>query len=1079
MPARRRRILATWALAAAACVGTQAASGPEPPADPEPLFAGGERLGDAQDVLTSIGRQSPILATAWSPDGRSVAAGDTKGTVRLWDLRTGSPASGLRSLPAAVSTLVFSSDGSRLAAASIDEDEGRLWDLESGAETRFHGGSVAFHPDGHELASGSAGGTVYFWDAQTGERLRRIEGLPQGRISALAWSSDASMLATGSWDHTVLLLEGPEGRLQRRLVGHENRVTAVAWSADDRYLATASLDGTVRVWRAQTGETIRRFDRHKSAVFAVDWSPVGPALASASRDSTALVWGLYEPAEVFCFSRHEEAVFSVAFSPDGNRLASGSEDGTLRVWSPAQDRETHHFGGSASPVSTVALTAEGGILAVATRDGRLQLWRIDEDLESRRPRKLILGKDRTPEALALNRKGDLLAAGLTEGSIVLWNIAPDRDSPVEIQSLPAHEGSSVSALAFSQDGWTLASGSRGQDKRVKLWRRGTNSPFEEIPEKIDHGGPIEALAFSPDGRLLASLTPNRKVRVWDRQAQADATSPLTLRDVAIDIAFESKVHLASLLRDGTTYIWNLSSGEAKLVNQLPGSVVAARRDGPFLAASLHSEDYVRLGSEKSDGTFEFESLRLGGAGETWIDCRTGGPCWRYDDGTLLADRPPGSDVIRPPTLPAMASRLRVVDVEPVRLQVTDGSVETIFLKLKNLGPARAYWVNLRPRENLAGGLVFYPPPTLAVLKPDQEATYTLDAQISARADYSDPTSRELSLELEVASAYGEPVPVPPIAVSVAAPSLDWKRAVLSLDHSRIDLTFKNSGRQALSAHRLVAEIADMQGAMFSLDGPDRIDPEEEATFQLRLPEGWRDDLTQSLSVTVHKNGFPIHAWSFVDRELDRPFLGVKHLYAIGLMLVLSALFFAARNLSLLRFPLRRWAGARFAKAAIVFTALVNDADLGAAPKNGSWSRFRRRLTDQIRNLVGKHGGYLVRRTGDGSLAVFRNVREALDFAIELEQRARREKGRIRAGVHVGEIEIDRNDVHGKDVLLAACVTEMSRRGVWTSDRVNCEIRALYEDAGPYAWEKCPERELKGFEGTHTLWCVGPGDPVVD
>ena len=68
----------------------------------------------------------------------------------------------------------------------------------------------------------------------------------------------------------------------------------------------------------------------------------------------------------------------------------------------------------------------------------------------------------------------------------------------------AHEGL-VSALAFSPDGKTLASGAF-YEKTVKLWNVATGRPLRTL---TGHDGDINCIAFSPNGRHLVftSLLP--------------------------------------------------------------------------------------------------------------------------------------------------------------------------------------------------------------------------------------------------------------------------------------------------------------------------------------------------------------------------------------------------------------------------------------------------------------------------------------------------------------------------------------------------------------------------------------------
>ena len=64
----------------------------------------------------------------------------------------------------------------------------------------------------------------------------------------------------------------------------------------------------------------------------------------------------------------------------------------------------------------------------------------------------------------------------------------------------------VSSLAFSPDGWTLASA--GDDRKLILWElvSGKATRTFEIPDST-----VTSIAFSPNGQLLASGAANESV----------------------------------------------------------------------------------------------------------------------------------------------------------------------------------------------------------------------------------------------------------------------------------------------------------------------------------------------------------------------------------------------------------------------------------------------------------------------------------------------------------------------------------------------------------------------------------------
>ena len=74
-------------------------------------------------------------------------------------------------------------------------------------------------------------------------------------------------------------------------------VSAVAFSPDGALIASGSEDHMVRVWHLPTGRLLRRLDGHSSAVTAVAFSPDGSTIASASNDRTCLLYTSPSPRD--------------------------------------------------------------------------------------------------------------------------------------------------------------------------------------------------------------------------------------------------------------------------------------------------------------------------------------------------------------------------------------------------------------------------------------------------------------------------------------------------------------------------------------------------------------------------------------------------------------------------------------------------------------------------------------------------------------------------------------------------------------------------------------------------------------
>ena len=76
-------------------------------------------------------------------------------------------------------------------------------------------------------------------------------------MSALAFSPDGQLLASGSWDETVRFPNIGGHRALAKMKGHEFGVLGIlAFSPDGEKLASGSLDCTARVWDIRNQEEL-------------------------------------------------------------------------------------------------------------------------------------------------------------------------------------------------------------------------------------------------------------------------------------------------------------------------------------------------------------------------------------------------------------------------------------------------------------------------------------------------------------------------------------------------------------------------------------------------------------------------------------------------------------------------------------------------------------------------------------------------------------------------------------------------------------------------------------------------------
>jgi class 3 adenylate cyclase len=159
--------------------------------------------------------------------------------------------------------------------------------------------------------------------------------------------------------------------------------------------------------------------------------------------------------------------------------------------------------------------------------------------------------------------------------------------------------------------------------------------------------------------------------------------------------------------------------------------------------------------------------------------------------------------------------------------------------------------------------------------------------------------------------------------------------------------------------------------------------------------------------------------------------------------------------------------------AIVFTDLVEFSDFALEAGDEAALELLREVGEAIEPPVAAHGGEVVKRLGDGMMAVFPEPKEALEAVVEARQRLSDVKAdgyqpRIRAGMHVGQPRKLGGDYLGVDVNIAARVAEEAR-----GDELLVSDRALSELDDDLDAKRKRRFSVKGVPKDLTVYSVAP------
>lgn len=569
-----------------------------------------------------------VAAVALHPHGTHVAALDSVGDLRVWDLR-GTPVAHIVEQEPGASTrwgrccigfLTFSINGKYLAANNLQQRDVRVvntsdWKMHARLDHEAAVHVLSADPQGEYLATGSVNGRVRVWDLDSARLISIADHaaeITHMRLDIRPLTGGAS-LVSASTDRTVRVWDPWTGveRLRASQVG------PVVW-ADVIWgrLVAATQYKQIGFWKPDpAGLPFRLFANPRApATLATCADDISGSMVFAHTAGAATIDKDGKRTHSVSFATRNQP--GHAFAPGCRWLALGSDD-ALEVHAPLTGLQVFRQPGYYAHTE-LAFSSRARWLVVNKMSADSQLWRTDGwkavDLPAAcaKPRDLIASPDERTMAL---RCGDDIVlidsdsgrelARRTQKAATFRFVPPGRQlivrSPKRLQllalpglaeqasvELPA--GAESGQLAISPDGAHLAIAGW---KRQSVWSLPSLRSAGVIDEQVAGRADDERLVFAGDGASIIVFGDQRlrvvRLRPWRPVLTLEHPGGATA--VAVDLV-RRRIAAAITSRPPErdeqhgVRVWNLDSGIeiARIGLERATRSVRFSGDGRFLMA---------------------------------------------------------------------------------------------------------------------------------------------------------------------------------------------------------------------------------------------------------------------------------------------------------------------------------------------------------------------------------------------------------------------------------------------------------------------------------------------------------------